>query len=52
MALRLGRLLNTSPDMWLGMQQAYDLWQAEQKCREDVRRIRPYTAEEIGHMGI
>ncbi len=27
MALRLARLLNTSPESWLNMQQAVDLWE-------------------------
>lgn len=28
MAARLGKLLNTSPESWLAMQAALDLWQA------------------------
>ena len=28
MALRLSALLGTSAELWLGMQSAYDLWQA------------------------
>lgn len=28
MAARLGRLLNTTPDSWLAMQSALDLWHA------------------------
>ena len=39
MALRLAAALGTSPDMWLGMQSAYDLWQAEQKPRPEVMRL-------------
>lgn len=32
MALRLSQLLtNTTPKLWLGMQNAYDLWQLEQQ---------------------
>ncbi len=31
MALRLSQWLATSPDLWLGMQSQYDLWQAKQK---------------------
>ncbi len=27
-ALRLARVLNTSPDLWLGLQQKWDLWHA------------------------
>ncbi len=31
MALRLSHAFNTSPQVWLGMQQQYDLWHAKQK---------------------
>jgi addiction module HigA family antidote len=31
MALRLSRALDTTPELWLNMQQNYDLWKAEQK---------------------
>jgi addiction module HigA family antidote len=31
MALRLSAWLGTSPDVWLGMQTQWDLWQAEQQ---------------------
>lgn len=31
MALKLSKALNTSPELWLRMQVAYDLWQAKQK---------------------
>jgi addiction module HigA family antidote len=39
MALRLSQALDTSAEMWLSMQLAYDLWQAKQKPRPKVRRI-------------
>ena len=39
MALRLSQALGTSAEMWLSMQVAYDLWQAEHKPRPKVRRI-------------
>lgn len=39
MALRLSDLLGTSAELWLGMQSAYDLWQAEQKPRPVVQRV-------------
>ncbi len=29
MALRLSRAFDTTPDLWLNLQQNYDLWQAE-----------------------
>ncbi|WP_373698509.1 HigA family addiction module antitoxin [Neisseria dentiae] len=36
MAVRLSVLLNTSSQMWLNMQAAYDLWQAEQRNHDFV----------------
>lgn len=43
MALRLGRLAGNGPGLWLRMQQAYDLWYAEQRLHEDLTRIVPAT---------
>lgn len=37
MALRLSQWLGTSPDLWLGMQNQYDLWQASQSKRPDIK---------------
>lgn len=31
MAIRIGKLLNTTPESWLRMQQALDLWQLQQR---------------------
>ncbi len=36
MALRLAAWLGTTPDSWLNMQTAYDLWQAEKKPRPTI----------------
>jgi addiction module HigA family antidote len=36
MALRLSEALGTSPDMWIGMQAQYDLWNAAKKHRRKV----------------
>jgi antitoxin HigA-1 len=36
MAVRLGQLLGTSAELWLGMQTAYDLWTERQKARPQV----------------
>lgn len=33
MALRLAKALGRTPESWLAMQQAYDLWQAKKKVR-------------------
>lgn len=40
MALRLAAWLNTSPELWLEMQSAWDLWQAEQKPPPAVSPLR------------
>jgi addiction module HigA family antidote len=32
MALRLSEALGTSPELWIGMQARYDLWQASKKA--------------------
>lgn len=39
MAVRLGKWLNTGPEVWMNMQAQYDLWNAEQALRGQVRRI-------------
>jgi addiction module HigA family antidote len=44
MALRLGRLAGNGPGLWLRMQQAYDLWYAEQRLHEELTRIVPATS--------
>jgi addiction module HigA family antidote len=31
MAIRLSKALNTTPELWMNMQQSYDLWIAEKK---------------------
>jgi antitoxin HigA-1 len=36
MAVRLGELLGTSPELWMGMQSAYDLWVAQTQPRPKV----------------
>jgi addiction module HigA family antidote len=39
MALRLSIWLGTSPDLWLGMQTQWELWQAEQQPRTTIRPL-------------
>ena len=43
MAVRIGRLTNTTPDSWLRMQAAMDLWQLERDPRR-YRHIEPVAA--------
>lgn len=46
MALRLGRLTKTTPESWLNMQQAYDLWEMENDAvaADEYKRIMPLAA--------
>ena len=39
MAVRLGKFCGNGPGLWLRMQQAYDLWRAEQRLKDEVERI-------------
>ncbi len=39
MALRLADALGTNPELWVGMQTQYDLWQASQRRRKKVTRF-------------
>jgi|GEM_PF-198609 addiction module HigA family antidote len=43
-ALRLGRLLGMSPEMWLELQSAVDLWDARQRIKPELAKIRPVQA--------
>jgi addiction module HigA family antidote len=39
MALRLADAFDTEPEMWLDLQQQYDLWQAAQRRRPKVENF-------------
>lgn len=39
MAVRLGKWLNTGPEVWVNMQAQYELWKAEQALRTQLKRI-------------
>jgi addiction module HigA family antidote len=40
MAIRLSKAFGSSPEAWLGMQMAYDLWQARERMAAiEVRRF-------------
>ena len=39
LAIRLSKALGSSPEVWLNMQQAYDLWHAQKKRRPRIARI-------------
>ena len=45
MALRLSRSAGRSPESWLAMQDAYDLWQAKKRVKlRDVKKVNTSTA--------
>ena len=44
MAMRAGKLLNTSPESWLRMQEAVDLWEIRQQP-EKLKSIKPIKAD-------
>jgi addiction module HigA family antidote len=39
MALRLGKLCGNGPDLWLNLQNRYDLHQAERELGEQIKNI-------------
>lgn len=39
MAVRLGKFCGNGPGLWLRMQAAYDLWHAERRMKDELRRI-------------
>jgi|ERR1051326_3450905 addiction module HigA family antidote len=41
MAHRLARALSTSPELWLRLQQAVDIWEARREHGAEYRRIVP-----------
>lgn len=44
MALRIGKFAGNGPGLWLRMQQAYDLWHAEQRMKDELSKIEPAAA--------
>ena len=43
MALRLSRAFGSSPEAWLGLQTAYDLWHAQKRMKSV--KVRAFAAE-------
>ncbi len=39
MALRLGKVVGNGPLIWLRMQEALDLWKAEQKLADEIAKM-------------
>lgn len=44
MAIRLSVWLGTTPDFWLGMQTQWDLWQAEQQPKPNIKPLNRLAA--------
>jgi len=42
MAIRLSKAFGSSPETWLGLQMAYDLWQARERIR--TLKVRHFNA--------
>jgi len=40
-ALKLARLLNTTPDLWLNLQRARDLWEQRRELADELASIEP-----------
>ena len=40
MALRIGKFAGNGPGLWLRMQQAYDLWHAEHRMKDEISKIK------------
>jgi antitoxin HigA-1 len=47
MAHRLARVFRTTPEFWLNMQQAVDLWEAMQENRKEYDQIKPMTSGKV-----
>jgi len=44
MALRLSRLFGNSPEFWLNVQHAWDLWDSERRFKKELAQIQPLNA--------
>lgn len=44
MAVRLGKFCGNGPELWLRMQQAYDLWQAQEQLHDELPLIPTHQA--------
>jgi addiction module HigA family antidote len=45
MALRLGKFLGNGPELWIGMQKAYDLYHASKDIARDLQKIEPVAED-------
>jgi addiction module HigA family antidote len=44
MSLRLSRLFGNSPEFWLIVQHAWDLWDSEQRFKNELEQSQPLNA--------
>jgi addiction module HigA family antidote len=44
LAIRLSRVFNTTPDIWMNLQKAVDLWDAAQANKNQYAKLRPLAA--------
>ena len=44
MAIRLSRVFKTTPDIWMNLQKAIDLWDAAQANKNQYEKLRPIAA--------
>lgn len=44
MAVRLGKFCGNGASFWLRLQTAHDLWHAERKLREEIKKIPEHAA--------
>jgi antitoxin HigA-1 len=44
MAIRLSRIFKTTPDIWMNLQKAVDLWDAAQANKNQYAKLRPIAA--------
>src|SRR5262245_47231133 len=45
MAVRLGKFCGNGPEIWLRLQQNHDLWHAEQRLTDEVKKIPGHSAQ-------
>jgi addiction module HigA family antidote len=44
LAIRLSRVFQTTPDIWMNLQKAVDLWDATQANKNQYAKLRPIAA--------
>ena len=44
MAIKLGKFCGNGPDVWLGLQNAFDLWHAKKRLRGELGKIPSHEA--------